>query len=51
MSDITAAPTYRQAQSPIIGVLWMVAAAAFFAVTFGLVRHLSESEPDGECEG
>lgn len=43
MSDIASAPTYRHAQSPIIGVLWMVAAAAFFAVTFGLVRHLSDS--------
>lgn len=43
MSTPTDAPTYRQTQSPIRGVLWMVAAAVFFSITFGLVRHLSES--------
>ena len=31
------------AQSPLAGVLWMVVAAVFFAVSVGLVRHISET--------
>lgn len=30
-------------QSPLRGVLWMAAAAVFFSVSFGVVRHLSDN--------
>ncbi len=32
----------RPDQSPIGGILWMAAAALFFSISIGLVRHLSE---------
>ena len=36
------APGAYQKQAPLHGVLWMVLAAFFFAVSVGLVRHISE---------
>lgn len=36
-------PGAFQRQAPLRGVLWMVAAAFFLAVSVGLVRHLSET--------
>jgi len=35
------APGAYQKQAPLHGVLWMVVAAVFFAVSAGLVRHIS----------
>lgn len=41
MATGTTAPGAYQKQAPLQGVLWMVVAAVFFAVSAGLVRHLS----------
>lgn len=43
MAGRTEAQGGYQAQSPLKGVLWMAVAAFFFAVSVGLVRHISET--------
>lgn len=43
MSEPASPPAYRHAQSPIGGILWMALAALFFSVSFGLVRHISDT--------
>lgn len=43
MTAHAASPGGFQKQAPLHGVLWMVVAAFFFAVSVGLVRHISEN--------
>ncbi|MEM9683763.1 MAG: DMT family transporter [Pseudomonadota bacterium] len=43
MTAHAASPGGFQKQAPLQGVLWMVVAAFFFAVSVGLVRHISEN--------